>query len=74
MGGEGRGIFLILSRLMLSSLIRLVMSPWSSSMDFLAGRMRDSATECLGSVISLFSLSKEETRLRALRDEPMLVL
>ena len=68
MGGEGRGIFLILSRLRLSSLIRLVMSPCSSSMDFLAGRMRDSATECLRSVISLFSLSREETRLRALED------
>ena len=29
-------------------------------MDFLAGRMRDSATECLRSTISLFRESKEE--------------
>ena len=35
-------------------------------MDFLAGLMRDSATECLRSTISLFSLSNEEYKLRAL--------
>ena len=57
-----------LSRLIFNSsrLIRFDKSCCSSSMDFLAGLMRDSATECLRSTISLFSLSNEEYKLRAL--------
>jgi len=61
-----------LSRLIFNSsrLIRFDKSCCSSSMDFLAGLMRDSATECLRSTISLFSLSNEEYKLRALHSWP----